>query len=161
MNVKLIAVDMDGTFLTNNNEYDQERFTRQYEFMKEKGIHFVVASGNQYYQLRSFFPDIHNELAFIAENGAYIVDQGKDVFVAKLAKEDIQTVLKVVNQYPEVEKIVCGRKSAYISKYIDEDFYNTMNFYYHRLAKVDNFDDLMILFLRYICIVQKIILKRF
>lgn len=141
MNVKLIAVDMDGTFLTNNNEYDQERFTRQYEFMKEKGIHFVVASGNQYYQLRSFFPDIHNELAFIAENGAYIVDQGKDVFVAKLAKEDIQTVLKVVNQYPEVEKIVCGRKSAYISKYIDEDFYNTMNFYYHRLAKVDNFDD--------------------
>ena len=54
MNVKLIAVDMDGTFLTNNNEYDQERFTRQYEFMKEKGIHFVVASGNQYYQLRSF-----------------------------------------------------------------------------------------------------------
>ena len=110
MNVKLIAVDMDGTFLTNNNEYDQERFTRQYEFMKEKGIHFVVASGNQYYQLRSFFPDIHNELAFIAENGAYIVDQGKDVFVAKLAKEDIQTVLKVVNQYPEVEKIVCGRK---------------------------------------------------
>ena len=64
MNVKLIAVDMDGTFLTNNNEYDQERFTRQYEFMKEKGIHFVVASGNQYYQLRSFFPDIHNELAF-------------------------------------------------------------------------------------------------
>lgn len=62
MNVKLIAVDMDGTFLTNNNEYDQERFTRQYEFMKEKGIHFVVASGNQYYQLRSFFPDIHNEL---------------------------------------------------------------------------------------------------
>ena len=47
---------MDGTFLTNNNEYDQERFTRQYEFMKEKGIHFVVASGNQYYQLRSFFP---------------------------------------------------------------------------------------------------------
>ena len=48
MNVKLIAVDMDGNFLTNNNEYDQERFTRQYEFMKEKGIHFVVASGNQY-----------------------------------------------------------------------------------------------------------------
>lgn len=80
-------------------------------------------------------------MAFIAENGAYIVDQGKDVFVAKLAKEDIQTVLKVVNQYSEVEKIVCGRKSAYISKYIDEDFYNTMNFYYHRLAKVDNFDD--------------------
>ena len=50
-------------------------------------------------------------------------------------------IFRQFNQYPEVEKIVCGRKSAYISKYIDEDFYNTMNFYYHRLAKVDNFDD--------------------
>ena len=34
---------MDGTFLTNNNEYDQERFTRQYEFMKEKGIPYMWA----------------------------------------------------------------------------------------------------------------------
>ena len=49
-----------------------------------------------------------------------IVDQGKDVFVAKLAKEDIQTVLKVANQHPDEKLSVL--KSAYISKYIDEDF---------------------------------------
>ena len=77
---------MDGTFLTNNNEYDQERFTRQYEFMKEKGIHFVVASGNQYYQLRSFFPDIHNELAFIAENGLISLIKEKMFLLQNLQK---------------------------------------------------------------------------
>ena len=109
MNVKLIAVDMDGTFLTNNNEYDQERFTRQYEFMKEKGIHFVVASGNQYYQLRSFFPDIHNELAFIAENGAYIVDQGKVLsgFIRKIDKS-IKTYQ--VEDQASLEKTLMGLK---------------------------------------------------
>lgn len=140
MDVKIIAVDMDGTFLTSNNQYDQERFMKQYKYMKEHDIHFVVASGNQYYQLRSFFPEIKKELTFIAENGAYIVDQGEDIFVAELDDEDIQTVLKAVNKYPEVEKIVCGQKSAYISDTVDEEFYKTMNFYYHRLKKVDNFD---------------------
>lgn len=140
MDVKIIAVDMDGTFLTSDNQYDKDRFMEQYQYMKENDIHFVVASGNQYYQLRSFFPEIQKELTFIAENGAYIVDHGEDVFVAKLNENDIQTVLKAVNKYPEVEKIVCGQKSAYISETVDDEFYKTMNFYYHRLAKVKNFD---------------------
>ena len=140
MSVKIIAVDMDGTFLTSDNTYDQERFMKQYEYMKANDIHFVVASGNQYYQLRSFFSEIQQELTFIAENGAYIVDKGEDVFVAKLEEEDIQTVLKAINKYPEVQKVVCGQKSAYISDKVDEDYYQHMNFYYHRLKKVSHFD---------------------
>ena len=55
MGIKLIAVDMDGTFLSEAGNYDRERFKKQYIKMKEKDIKFVVASGNQYYQLHSFF----------------------------------------------------------------------------------------------------------
>lgn len=54
MTIKLIAVDMDGTFLNKEMGYDKERFLKQYAKMKEQGIRFVVASGNQYYQLKSF-----------------------------------------------------------------------------------------------------------
>ena len=64
MSVKVIAVDMDGTFLTSDNQYNKEKFMKQYEYMKENDIHFVVASGNQYYQLRSFFPEIQKEITF-------------------------------------------------------------------------------------------------
>lgn len=139
--IKIIAVDMDGTFLRNDNTYDVKRFMKQYEYMKEHDIHFVVASGNQYYQLRSFFPEVHQELTFIAENGAYIVDQGKDEFVAELSKEDIQKVLKAINRYPEVEKVVCGQKSAYVSEDVSDEFFKTMNIYYHRLQRVSHFND--------------------
>lgn len=54
--VKLVAVDMDGTFLDDGKNYNRARFQRQYAQLKARGIRFVVASGNQYYQLRSFFP---------------------------------------------------------------------------------------------------------
>ena len=63
MSIKLIAVDMDGTFLSDQKTYNRERFMAQYQQMKAQGIRFVVASGNQYYQLISFFPEIANEIA--------------------------------------------------------------------------------------------------
>lgn len=53
MSIKLIAVDMDGTFLSDQKTYNRERFMAQYQQMKAQGIRFVVASGNQYYQLIS------------------------------------------------------------------------------------------------------------
>ena len=62
MSIKLIAVDMDGTFLSDQKTYNRERFMAQYQQMKAQGIRFVVASGNQYYQLISFFPEIANEI---------------------------------------------------------------------------------------------------
>ncbi|MFQ7300461.1 MAG: HAD-IIB family hydrolase [Beduini sp.] len=96
MSIKIIAVDMDGTFLTHDNQYDKERFMKQYTKMKEEGIRFVVASGNQYYQLRSFFPEIQKELTFIAENGAFIVDQDQELFVAKLEDNDVRKVIEAI-----------------------------------------------------------------
>ena len=142
MSVKVIAVDMDGTFLTSDNQYNKEKFMKQYEYMKENDIHFVVASGNQYYQLRSFFPEIQKEITFIAENGGYIVDQDKDIFVAQLKEEELEQVLDAIEQYPEIKKIVCGQKSAYINESVDDDYFDRLNFYYPRMKRVAHFKDL-------------------
>ncbi len=57
MSVKVIVTDMDGTFLNDAKTYNQPRFMAQYQELKKRGIEFVVASGNQYYQLISFFLD--------------------------------------------------------------------------------------------------------
>ena len=77
-NVKLVAVDVDGTFVRSDYTYDVPRFRRILERMKKAGCNFVVASGNQYYQLRDLFPGYHEELSFVAENGAFVKDR-KDI----------------------------------------------------------------------------------
>ncbi len=56
MTVKVIVTDMDGTFLNDAKQYDRPRFLAQFAQLQQQGIEFVVASGNQYYQLISFFP---------------------------------------------------------------------------------------------------------
>ncbi|MFI7964273.1 HAD hydrolase family protein, partial [Acinetobacter baumannii] len=70
MTVKILAVDMDGTFLNSKKQYNKARFLKQYEQLKQNNIHFVVASGNQLAKLITYFPEISHEIAFIAENGA-------------------------------------------------------------------------------------------
>ncbi|WP_314154722.1 HAD hydrolase family protein, partial [Rouxiella badensis] len=79
MSIKLIAVDMDGTFLNDDKAYDKARFLEQYAELKARDIRFVVASGNQFYQLVHYFPEIQQEIAFVAENGAYVVDAGEEI----------------------------------------------------------------------------------
>ena len=71
MGIILIAVDMDGTSLNNQMKYNEDRFFKQYLKMKEQSIQFVVASGNQYYQLKSFFGGIQEEISYVSENGAF------------------------------------------------------------------------------------------
>lgn len=45
--IKLVAVDIDGTFVRSDYTYDVPRFKRILSRMKDDGCQFVVASGNQ------------------------------------------------------------------------------------------------------------------
>ncbi|QGU10094.1 Cof-type HAD-IIB family hydrolase [Leclercia sp. J807] len=149
MSVKMIAVDMDGTFLNDAKEYNRARFLRQYAQMKERGIRFVVASGNQYYQLISFFPEIADEIAFVAENGGWVVNAGEDVYNGELTQAQFATVAEFLCSIPEVEVIACGKGSAYTLKHYGEAFHDVAAKYYHRLEKVDNFDNFNDIFFKF------------
>ncbi|MGS2873849.1 Cof-type HAD-IIB family hydrolase [Enterobacter huaxiensis] len=149
MSVKLIAVDMDGTFLSDAKTYNRERFLAQYARMKEQGIRFVVASGNQYYQLISFFPEIAHEIAFVAENGGWVVDAGEDVFNGELTKAHFDTVAAVLNDVAGIEIIACGKGSAYTLKAYDDIFIDIASKYYHRLERVKDFDNLNDIFFKF------------
>ena len=46
MTIKVIASDMDGTFLDDKGSYDKERFSQILDAMTARDMHFVVASGN-------------------------------------------------------------------------------------------------------------------
>lgn len=136
MGIKMIAVDMDGTFLNSQKEYDRTHFQQLYRMLKTRDIKFVVASGNQYYQLKSFFPDIAEEISFVAENGAYVLSEGKEIFYGSIDHETVLDVLAVLDQFKEGHTILCGKNSAYVADSEPESFIARSRKYYHRLKKV-------------------------
>ncbi|PLL54982.1 HAD family hydrolase [Klebsiella michiganensis] len=140
MSIKLIAVDMDGTFLSDAKTYNRQRFLAQYARMREQGIRFVVASGNQYYQLISFFPEVAHEIAFVAENGGWVVSAGEDVFNCRMPKEHFNTVIDHLLTLTNIEIIACGKRSAYTLNRYNDALKAVAAKYYHRLELVDDFN---------------------
>ena len=139
-NIKLVAVDIDGTFVHSDYTYDIPRFKKILSAMNVAGCNFVVASGNQYYQLRDLFPGYYDELSFVAENGAFVKDHKEQVFTANMPRETVNYVIDVCREYPEVLNVLCGVESAYCQRgTVSQDFFDLTNIYYHRLKWVDDF----------------------
>ncbi len=78
MSIKLIAADKGRHFSERSKTYNRDRFMA-YQHIAA-GIRFVVASGNQYYQLISFFRKFAHEIAFVAENGGWVVRAKRGYF---------------------------------------------------------------------------------
>lgn len=139
--IKLIAVDMDGTFLNAAGKYNQMRFNNIYKKILAEDIRFVVASGNQYAQLKSFFLD-KPEITFVAENGALIVEAGKIIRAKKINTLLVPTVLSELVAEGIDEFVLCGVKQAYILARTSQDFKDFSRKYYFELAEIEDFQTL-------------------
>ena len=99
--IKLVAVDMDGTFLRNDKTYDEDRFAKIYQKLTKNNIQFVVASGNQYFQLCSFF-EKYPDVLYVAENGALIRSRrlGQEYFDSS---SDYYYHLQKIDDFDEID----------------------------------------------------------
>ncbi|WP_125709676.1 Cof-type HAD-IIB family hydrolase [Lacticaseibacillus porcinae] len=138
--IKLVAVDMDGTFLRADQSYDEARFAEIFAEMFKRRMHFVVASGNQYFHLKASFPN-YPDLIYIAENGAYIRDAHQIYQKAMFTKDQLTHMLDVLNGFPTCKVLLSGVASAYVLADNDQAFIDDRHFYYDRLATVESFDD--------------------
>lgn len=118
MPLKLIATDMDGTLLRDHDKaFDIPRFSRIMDVLEEKKIRFVVASGNQLPKLRHYLDEYRGyPITYIAENGAYIADQEKDILVSGFSASTVAEVLDVLADFPQIGVVISGHQSAYLPK---------------------------------------------
>ena len=138
--IKLIATDMDGTFLDSNKRFDFEFIDIFYE-LKKRDIKFVVASGNQYYRLFQKFVPLSEQIYFIAENGCFIAKGARQLYCNIIENEDLIKIKNVLANYKELVIVLCGRKGAYILNK-NLKYKNEIIKYYCNYRFVDSFDDI-------------------
>jgi len=137
--IKLFATDMDGTFLRHDLTYDTDRFAALHAQLTQRGIRWVVASGNQYYQLRSFFK-AYPETIYVAENGAYIRDNQQTYAIHAFKPATLMQILSKLQLIPRLHLTVCGVRQAYVLTRETTAHVATVRRYYPELAVVPNFD---------------------
>ncbi|HFR3976217.1 TPA: Cof-type HAD-IIB family hydrolase [Streptococcus suis] len=92
--IKLIATDMDGTFLDGQGSFDRERFSRILDQLEQKKIPFVIASGNGIGRLLQLCQGFENRLIFVADNGAHVYHQGKTLIRRFIQQEETKAILE-------------------------------------------------------------------
>lgn len=129
---------MDGTWLTDQKDYDKELFLREFNEMEKREIKFVVASGNQYANLMTRFPEVLDKIYFVAENGA-LVAQGRQILHVDSLSDDIyQILLQITAEYP-YPAVVMGLVSAYAKKSSGTAYLQEMKKYMEHITVVDSF----------------------
>lgn len=139
MTVKVIATDMDGTFLTDSKTYDKDLFERLFDYFIEEGIKFVVASGNQYRQIIKQFPKHKHLMSFVAENGGHIVENGKTLQEEFETTEAVSALVNYIEKkYPDTIINLAGKASSYLPKSTPIKAKNMLQYYLPVLKYVDN-----------------------
>lgn len=113
--IKLMATDMDGTFLRQRDgDYDRPAFVQLFRRLHEAGIAVVIASGNPYEQLISFFPELVQHLFFVSDNGARVHYQGQELAIHTLTNDQVNEIQQALStSFPELFPVYSGQECAY------------------------------------------------
>lgn len=140
MTIKLVAFDMDGTFLNDQNTYNHARFADLLKKLRAQGIRVVAASGSQYQRLQTQFNVFQDQMDFVSQNGAVVHSAGKLLSVTDMPAEAVAATLDVIHQQfapgDIAEHLVAGLKSAYVDDQISPEAYELTHRYYDHLLRV-------------------------
>ena len=134
--VKLVVTDMDGTLLNSKSQVS-DRFFDLYQDLKEHNIHFVAASGRQYHSIVDKLEPIKNDITIIAENGAFVARNGRELSKINLPDERVHQLIPVLRTIDNIYFTLCGKKSAYIETH-DDKFLAVLKEYYSEYTFVDD-----------------------
>lgn len=140
--IKAIATDIDGTFLTDDRQYDRQLFAKLMKKFQQANIHFIVASGDQYYFIHDLFQPFSDNLGFVAENGALTVDHNQVLHCAKINSSDVKSIVDYIDQLPDSPYIICGRKQAYIPARFPIEFRQLIKKFYTKVAVIQDLSEI-------------------
>lgn len=133
--IKLIASDVDGTLIKDSTPDLYPEMVEAIKILKDKGILFCAASGRQYGSLRNVFRDVADEIAYIAENGAHICYQNRNISVTPMKREHIEGIMTMLRPYyGECETVISTVNGSLIESK-NKEFIDLLTYGYHNTFK--------------------------
>ncbi len=111
--IKLIASDMDGTFLDANQcapEGSYDLILR----LREAGIVFVASSGRRYDTLHELFEPVVECMDFVASNGAQVIVSGRLVDCEVFSHAAVRRLARVTGMFDTLHLALFDRSRSYL-----------------------------------------------
>ena len=98
--------------------------------LKEKDVLFCVASGRQYASLRRDFDAYADDMLFICENGALVMQRDRRMLIDPIDPSFISSIVTAAKSLEGVYPVVCRAGVALIEKIASDEFIRNTRMYY-------------------------------
>lgn len=134
--IKLVTSDIDGTLIKDSTPDLYPEMVQAVRDLKKKGILFCAASGRQYASIRNVFREVADEIAYIAENGAHIRYEGKDISVTPMKREYAEELMYMLRPYyGECETVISTAQGSLVESK-NKDFIDLLTYGYHNTFRM-------------------------
>ncbi|MBC8770599.1 HAD family hydrolase [Arenibacter sp. BSSL-BM3] len=134
--VKMVVTDMDGTLLNSQHEVS-DKFFLLFEELRKRNIKFVAASGRQYNSIVDKLDAIKNDIIVVAENGAFVKKQDKELLATPLDQNTIKQTIDLLKNIEGIHPVLCGKNNAYTNGSSDA-FLNKLREYYSEFSVLND-----------------------
>ena len=131
--IQFIASDLDGTLLLNGAQELNPEIFDIIRKLKEKGIHFIAASGRQYANMRRLFAPVADEISYVAENGSLCIHNGEVISRGLIDRELGLRIFEAAKNYPGEYHNTLSTESYCYTDSRDPEFI-------HHISKVVGYD---------------------
>ena len=138
--IKLIAVDMDKTLLTDERVLP-EGLDKRLAALDKAGIVFCPASGRPAPKLEEMFEDVRDRIAFCPDNGGSVIYRGEYIYKSGIDPKVYQRVLTRAAADPRAVPVLCCYDDAYALTE-DRQYHDELSVYYTTIHYVDTFESL-------------------
>lgn len=108
MNIKLIAVDMDGTLLDDHSSVSEENL-KAIRRLSQRGISVVPVTGRTYYEIPAVMRDEKCVRYFVFSNGSGIYERGRGIiYSSTVPKETAIGIFSLLSSYETFVEIYSG-----------------------------------------------------
>lgn len=110
--IRMIFCDVDGTLLPHGSKSLSDDVFMTINRAVSSGIHFCIASGRSYPDLKRLFSPVINNVTFICNDGSLMVENESVLFSSPLDKSKVAGIAKLYrNDYDAL--IIYSRESTY------------------------------------------------
>ena len=120
--IRMIFCDVDGTLLPHGSKSLSDDVYKTINRAVSSGIHFCIASGRSYPDLKRLFSPVINNVTFICNDGSLMVENESVLFSSPLDKSKVACMAKIYRNDYEALIIYSRETTYYISDKLEINF---------------------------------------
>ena len=120
--IRMIFCDVDGTLLPHGSKSLSDDVFMTINRAVSSGIHFCIASGRSYPDLKRLFSPVINNVTFICNDGSLMVENESVLFSSPLDKSKVAGIAKLYRNDNDALIIYSRESTYYISDKLEIGF---------------------------------------